>query len=85
MWLIFLTSLNDCYSFHLRELIEILWQVSRPTKTPSTSKAPTMQDGNGFEICFLFNFLGNTRYIKSGQENELLQIFLLNKETITRK
>ena len=80
-----LTSLNDCNSLHLRELIELLWQVSRPTKTPSTSKAQTMQDINAFEICFYFNYLGNTRYIKSVQENELLQMFLLNKETITRK
>ena len=50
-----LISLNDCNSFHLRELIELLWQVSRPTKTPSTLKAKTMQDRNAFEKCFYFN------------------------------
>ena len=56
VWLIFLTSLNDCNSFHLRELIELLWQVSRPTKTPSTLKAPTMQDRKFLKYAFTLFF-----------------------------
>ena len=67
VWLIFLTSLNDFKLFHL---IEFSWQVSCPTKTPSSTRARKMQDTcmseclgdrlehsisvNTIEICFHF-------------------------------
>ena len=43
VWLIFLTSLSDCRSFHIRDLIEFQWQVSLLTKILSTSMARKMQ------------------------------------------
>ena len=85
VWFIFLTSPNDCRLFHIGDLIEFAWQISHSIKTPSTPRARKMQDRNAVKTCFHFHMLGYTMYIESRQENDLLQMFLLNKKPITRK
>ena len=39
-------------SFHLRELIELSWQVISSPQTPFTSRARKMQHRKAIEICF---------------------------------
>ena len=82
VWLTILTSLNNCKLFNLREFA---WHVSHSAKTPSTSRARKMQDRNAIETHFYFHLWGNTMYLNSRQENDLLQMFQENKKMITRK
>ena len=85
VWLTFLTGLNNCKLFHLRDLIEFAWHANHSAKNPSTSRARKMQDRNAIETRFYFHLWGNTKYLKSRQENDLLQMFQENKKPITRK
>ena len=55
-WFIFSTRLNDCYSFHLRELRKFSWQLSRQTTTPSNSKARKMHEETILKFVFKFIF-----------------------------
>ena len=80
MRLTFLTSLNNCKLFHLRDLVEFAWHGSHLTKTPSTSRVRKMQDGSTIETRFYFHLWDNTLYLKSRQENNMFQMFQENKK-----
>ena len=83
VWLIFLTSLKDCKLFHLRELIEFSWQISRQNKTPSTSR--TRKTETLLKYAFILFCKNNAMHKMFSQENDLFLMFPENKEPITRK